>query len=179
MAKEKKITVVGAGYVGMSLSVLLAQHNDVTVLDIDSTRVDKINNRQSTIADTEIESFLAKKSLSSTATLDKQPAYKGANFIIVAAPTDYDTVSNRFDTSAVDAVVGNAVSLNQSALVVIKLTIPVGHTKSLQEPFETDRIFFSPKLLREGQALKDNLDPSRKDFIADTLFKRNPKVVGF
>jgi UDPglucose 6-dehydrogenase len=145
----------------MSLSVLLAQHNDVTVLDIDATRVDKINNRQSTVADTEIESFLAEKSLSLTATLDKQAAYEGASFVIVATPTDYDSDTNRFDTSSVDAVVGDALSLNQSALVVIKSTIPVGHTKSLQEKYKTERVIFSPEFLREGQALKDNLSPSR------------------
>ena len=161
MAKRIKITVVGSGYVGMSLSVLLAQHNDVTVLDIDAERVDKINNKQSTVADTEIESFLAEKSLSLTATLDKQSAYEGASFIIVATPTNYHSDTNRFDTSSVDAVVEDALKLNLNALVVIKSTIPVGHTKSLQERFETDRVIFSPEFLREGEALKDNLYPSR------------------
>ena len=161
MAEKTKITVVGSGYVGMSLSVLLAQHNDVTVLDIDAERVGKINNKQSTVADTEIELFLAEKSLSLTATLDKQAAYEGASFVIVATPTDYDSDTNRFDTSSVDAVVGDALSLNQSALVVIKSTIPVGHTKSLQEKYKTERVIFSPEFLREGQALKDNLSPSR------------------
>ena len=146
---------------GMSLSVLLAQHNDVTVLDIDGERVDKINNKQSTVADTEIELFLAEKSLSLTATLDKKVAYEDASFIVVATPTNYDSDTNRFDTSSVDAVVGDALSLSQSALVVIKSTIPVGHTKSLQEKYETDRVIFSPEFLREGQALKDNLYPSR------------------
>jgi len=161
LAERIKITVVGSGYVGMSLSVLLAQHNDVTVLDIDATRVYKINNKQSTVADTEIELFLAEKSLSLTATLDKQAAYDGASFIIVATPTNYDSDTNRFDTSSVDAVVENALKLNLDALVVIKSTIPVGHTRSLQEKFETDRVVFSPEFLREGQALKDNLYPSR------------------
>jgi len=161
LAERIKITVVGSGYVGMSLSVLLAQHNDVTVLDIDATRVDKINNRQSTVADTEIESFLAEKPLSLTATLDKQGAYEGASFVIVATPTNYDTDTNRFDTSSVDAVVEDALTLNLDALVVIKSTIPVGHTKSLQEKFESNRVIFSPEFLREGQALKDNLYPSR------------------
>ena len=161
MGKKIKITVVGSGYVGMSLSVLLAQHNDVTVLDIDATRVDKINNKQSTVADTEIELFLAEKSLSLTATLDKQSAYEGASFVIVATPTNYDSETNRFDTSSVDAVVEDALSLNQDALVVIKSTVPVGHTKSLQEKFGSDRVVFSPEFLREGQALKDNLYPSR------------------
>ncbi len=161
MGKKIKITVVGSGYVGMSLSVLLAQHNDVTVLDIDAARVGKINNKQSTVTDTEIELFLAEKSLSLIATLDKQVAYEGASFIIVATPTNYDSDTNRFDTSSVDAVVEDAFSLNLDALVVIKSTIPVGHTKSLQERFETNRVIFSPEFLREGQALKDNLHPSR------------------
>jgi len=145
----------------MSLSVLLAQHNDVTVLDIDATRVAKINDRQSTVADTEIELFLAEKSLSLTATLDKQGAYKGASFIIAATPTNYDPDTNRFDTSSVDSVVSDALDLNPNALVVIKSTVPVGHTKSLQEQHNTDRVIFSPEFLREGQALKDNLYPSR------------------
>jgi len=161
LAKKTKITVVGSGYVGMSLSVLLAQHNDVTVLDIDAERVGKINNKQSTVADTEIELFLAEKSLSLTATLDKQAAYEGASFIIVATPTNYDANTNRFDTSSVDTVVEDALTLNLDALVVIKSTIPVGHTKSLQEKFETHRVIFSPEFLREGQALNDNLYPSR------------------
>ena len=161
MAERIKITVVGSGYVGMSLSVLLAQHNDVTVLDIDAERVGRINNKQSTVADTEIELFLAEKSLSLTATLDKQAAYDGASFIVVATPTNYDSDTNRFDTSSVDAVVENALKLNLDALVVIKSTVPVGHTKSLQEKFGSDRVVFSPEFLREGQALKDNLYPSR------------------
>ncbi len=145
----------------MSLSVLLAQHNDVTVLDIDAARVDRINHKKSTVSDAEIESFLAEKALSLTATLDKQIAYEDASFIIVATPTNYDTSTNRFDTSSVDSVVGDAIGLNEKALVVIKSTIPVGHTRSLQERFETDRVIFSPEFLREGQALKDNLFPSR------------------
>ena len=161
MVTKTKITVVGSGYVGMSLSVLLAQHNDVTVLDINAARVDTINNKQSTVADTEIELFLAEKSLSLRATLDKQVAYEGASFIVVATPTNYDTDTNQFDTSVVGAVVGDALSLNQSALVVIRSTIPVGYTKSIQEKFETDRVIFSPEFLRESQALKDNLYPSR------------------
>ena len=161
MAERIKITVVGSGYVGMSLSVLLAQHNDVTVLDIDAERVGRINNKQSTVADTEIELFLAEKPLSLTATLDKQGAYEGASFVIVATPTNYDTDTNRFDTRSVDTVVEDALKLNLDALVVIKSTIPVGHTKSLQEKFKTDRVIFSPEFLREGQALKDNLYPSR------------------
>lgn len=145
----------------MSLSVLLAQYNDVTVLDVDKGRVESINNKRSTIADTEIESFLLEKELSLTATLDKQTAYHNANFIIVATPTNYDTNTKRFDTSSVDAVVDDALNLNDQALVVIKSTIPVGHTRSLQDRFQTERVIFSPEFLREGQALKDNLYPSR------------------
>jgi UDPglucose 6-dehydrogenase len=147
--------------VGMSLSVLLAQHNDVTVLDVEAERVGRINNKQSTVADIEIELFLAEKPLSLTATLNKQSAYEGASFIVVATPTNYDSDTNRFDTSSVDAVVEDALKFNVDALVVIKSTIPVGHTKSLQERFETERVIFSPEFLREGQALKDNLYPSR------------------
>jgi UDPglucose 6-dehydrogenase len=159
--KKFNITVVGSGYVGMSLAVLLAQHNDVVVLDVDPTRIDMINNNQSTVADAEIESFLAEKELSLTATLDKQGAYMGASFVVVATPTNYDPDTNRFDTSSVDSVVSDALELNADALVVIKSTIPVGYTKSLQQKHNTDRVIFSPEFLREGQALKDNLYPSR------------------
>ena len=161
MTNKTKITVVGSGYVGMSLAVLLAQHNDVVVLDVNSSRVEKVNKKQSTVADAEIEAFLAEKELSLTATLDKQAAYKGASFVVVATPTNYDPDTNRFDTSSVDSVVGDALELNADALVVIKSTIPVGHLKSLQEKHATDRVIFSPEFLREGQALKDNLYPSR------------------
>jgi UDPglucose 6-dehydrogenase len=156
-----KVTIVGSGYVGMSLSVLLAQHNEVTVLDVDPVRVDKVNRGQSTVSDADIENFLADRTLVLSATLDKEAACHGASFIIVATPTDYDTLTNSFDTSSVDGVVEDALRLNQEALVVIKSTIPVGHTKLLQEKFGTARIIFSPEFLREGQALKDNLYPSR------------------
>ena len=161
MANKKKITVVGSGYVGMSLAVLLAQHNDVVVLDVDPERVDMVNSKQSTVADAEIEAFLAEKELSLMATLDKKTAYEGTSFVVVATPTNYDPDTNRFDTSSVDSVVYDALELNSDALVVIKSTIPVGHTKSLQEKHATDRVIFSPEFLREGQALKDNLYPSR------------------
>jgi len=161
LTNKTKITVVGSGYVGMSLAVLLAQHNDVIVLDVDASRVDKINSKQSTVADAEIEARLAEKELSLTATLDKHAAYKSASFVVVATPTNYDPDTNRFDTSSVDGVVKNALELNSEAFVVIKSTIPVGHTKSLQEKHDTERVVFSPEFLREGQALKDNLHPSR------------------
>lgn len=161
MTERIKITVVGSGYVGMSLSVLLAQHNDVTVLDIDAERVGMINNKQSTVEDKEIQLFLSEKPLSLSATLDAYAAYEGASFIIVATPTNFDTGTNSFDTSSVDTVVEDALKLNPDALVVIKSTIPVGHTEMLQEKFKTERVIFSPEFLREGQALKDNLRPSR------------------
>jgi len=161
LTNKTKITVVGSGYVGMSLAVLLAQHNEVVVLDVDPSRVEKVNNRQSTVADAEIEAFLAEKELCLTAILDKQVAYDGASFVVVATPTNYDPDTNRFDTSSVDSVVKDALELNADALVVIKSTIPVGHTKSLQEKHGTDRVIFSPEFLREGLALHDNLYPSR------------------
>jgi UDPglucose 6-dehydrogenase len=131
------------------------------VLDVDPVRVDMVNSKQSTVADDEIEAFLANKKLRLSATLDKQLAYKGASFVVVATPTNYNPDTNRFDTSSVDRVVSDALELNSDALVVIKSTIPVGHTKSLQEKHSTDRVIFSPEFLREGQALKDNLYPSR------------------
>ena len=161
MVKKIKITVVGSGYVGMSLAVLLAQRNDVVVLDVDSARADRVNRKESTVNDAEIEAFLAGKELSLKATLNKQAAYEGASFVVVATPTNYDPDTNRFDTSSVDSVVSEALELNSDALVVIKSTIPIGHTKSLQEKYDTDRVIFSPEFLREGQALKDNLYPSR------------------
>jgi UDPglucose 6-dehydrogenase len=161
LSKKTKITVVGSGYVGMSLSVLLAQHNDVTVLDVDAKRVSKINNKESTVADKKIELFLAEKSLSLTATLNKQSAYRDASFIVIATPTNYDADINRFDTSSVDSVVQDALQLNLDALIVIKSTIPVGHIKSIHEKYHTNRVIFSPEFLREGHALEDNLNPSR------------------
>ncbi len=158
---KTKITVVGSGYVGMSLAVLLAQYNDVVILDVDPSRVNKVNNKQATVADSEIDVFLAEKKLSLTATLDKQIAYEEASFVVVATPTNYDSETNRFDTSSVDNVVRDAIELNANAFVVIKSTIPLGYTKLLQEKYSTDRIMFSPEFLREGHALKDNLYPSR------------------
>jgi len=161
LVDTSKITVVGSGYVGMSLAVLLAQNNDVTILDVDPQRVKMVNNRQSTVADAEIEVFLEERNLTLTATLDRESAYKDASFVVVATPTNYDPETNRFDTSSVDTVVEEALALNDKALIVIKSTIPVGHTRSLQEKYGTNRVIFSPEFLREGQALKDNLYPSR------------------
>ena len=161
MKNKIKVAVVGSGYVGMSLAVLLSQHNEVVVLDIDSERVDQVNKKLSTVSDSEIEAFLTERDLSLSATLDKKAAYEGASFVVVATPTNYDPDTNQFDTSSVDGVVEDVIELNPSALVVIKSTIPVGHTKSLQEKYDTGRVIFSPEFLREGQALKDNLYPSR------------------
>ena len=161
MIDKTKITVVGSGYVGMSMAVLLGQHNEVVILDIDSDRVEMVNKKKSTVADPEIEEFLAEKKISLTATVDKRMAYERASFVVVATPTNYDSETKSFDTSSVDGVVKDALELNSNALVVIKSTIPVGHTKLLQEKHATDRIIFSPEFLREGQALKDNLYPSR------------------
>jgi UDPglucose 6-dehydrogenase len=161
VTKIAKVTVVGSGYVGMSLAVLLAQNNDVIVLDIDVERVNKINNQMSTVADPEIETFLSNKKLNLSATLNKREAYTAADFIIIATPTNFDTVTKRFDTTSVDKVVGEALDLNQHALVVIKSTVPVGHTESINDSLCTQRVVFSPEFLREGKALLDNLYPSR------------------
>ena len=161
MSENTKVTIVGSGYVGMSLAVLLAQRNIVSVLDIDLERVKRINNRISTVADPDIERFLREASLSLYATTDKATAYADADFVVVATPTNYDPETNRFDTRSVDSVVDDALALAEQALVVIKSTIPVGHTRSLQEKHDTGRVVFSPEFLREGQALRDNLHPSR------------------
>jgi len=161
MSKKVKVTVVGLGYVGMSLAVLLAQRNDVTVLDIDSDRVARVNRGESTVADAQIEAFLKERNLSLSATLDPEEAYSGAKYVVVAVPTSYDPETNGFDTKAVDSVVLQAAVLAKDALVVIKSTVPVGHTQGLQTLCRTDRIVFSPEFLREGQALNDNLYPSR------------------
>lgn len=161
MAKKNKITIVGSGYVGMSLAVLFAQHNDVIILDVDPLRVDLVNKNLSTVADKEIEFFLAKKNLSLKATLDKIQAYKDADFVVLATPTNFDYDANFFDTSSVDQVISDALKYNEDTYVVIKSTVPVGYTKAMQEKHGTKRIIFSPEFLREGQALKDNLYPSR------------------
>ena len=145
----------------MSLAVLLSQHNDVCVLDIDQARVNQINNKESTIGDSEIEKFISSKQLNLVATTDKQQAYAESQFVIVATPTDYDEINNRFNTSSVDSVVEDALTMNNRASIIIKSTIPVNHTQHLQEIYQTERVFFSPEFLREGKALYDNLHPSR------------------
>jgi len=156
-----KITVVGTGYVGMSLAALLGQHNEVIALDIDSARVALINQGKSTVADADIQEFLDSRELSITATMDKKEAYEEAEFIIIAAPTDYDPETNYFDTSSVETVIDEAMALNETAAIIIKSTVPVGFTGSMKDKYGTARIVFSPEFLREGQALKDNLHPSR------------------
>lgn len=161
MTKNFRVTVVGSGYVGMSLGVMLAQQNKVTILDINEERVKMVNNRKSTVYDPEITNFLNTKKLNITATTIREKAYKDADFIIVATPTDYNEDSNFFDTSAVDSVVNDALSFNKNSLIIIKSTLPIGHTNKLNNRFNTNKIIFSPEFLREGQALKDNLYPER------------------
>ena len=161
MTDAIKITVVGTGYVGMSLSVLLAQHNDVVALDVDAARVALVNAGQSTVMDEDIKDYLADKALRLTATLDKAEAYADAAFIVVATPTDYDPETNYFDTSSVEAVIEDVLAYNHTAMIIIKSTVPVGFTSSMKQKFSTDRIVFAPEFLREGQALHDNLHPAR------------------
>lgn len=158
---NRKIAVAGTGYVGLSLAVLLAQHNHVTAVDIIPEKVELINNKKSPIQDDYIEKYLAEKELDLTATLDGETAYKDAEFVIIAAPTNYDSKKNFFDTSAVEAVIELVMKVNHEAIMVIKSTIPVGYTKSVRDKFNTDKIIFSPEFLRESKALYDNLYPSR------------------
>jgi len=156
-----KIAVAGTGYVGLSIAILLAQHNEVTAVDIISEKVEFINKRKSPIQDEYIEKYLAEKELDLTATLDAKEAYSDADFVIIAAPTNYDSKRNFFDTSAVEAVIKLVIEYNPEAIMVIKSTIPVGYTASVREKFHCDNVIFSPEFLRESKALYDNLYPSR------------------
>ncbi|MFN4262514.1 MAG: nucleotide sugar dehydrogenase [Thioalkalivibrionaceae bacterium] len=156
-----KIAVAGTGYVGLSLSVLLAQRHDVVALDIDAAKVDLINDRRSPIVDPDIEHFFAHKPLRLTATTDPRTAYPGTDFVIVATPTDYDTETNTFNTRSVESVIADVLRLAPGVPIVIKSTIPVGYTKALNARLGVDHILFSPEFLREGRALHDNLYPSR------------------
>src|SRR5690554_2593432 len=161
MEKTLNIAVAGTGYVGLSLAVLLAQHHQVTALDIVAEKVDLINAKKSPIADNEIEDFLANKSLSLKATTDPKTAYQQADFVIIATPTDYDTQTNTFNTRSVEAVIQDVLAINPNAVMVIKSTIPVGYSQTIKAKFNTEDVFFSPEFLREGKALYDNLYPSR------------------
>lgn len=159
--KDLKIAVAGTGYVGLSIATLLSQHHEVTAVDIIPEKVELINNKKSPIQDEYIEKYLAEKELDLTATLDAKEAYSDADFVVIAAPTNYDSKKNFFDTSAVEAVIKLVIEYNPEAIMVIKSTIPVGYTASVREKFHCDNIIFSPEFLRESKALYDNLYPSR------------------
>lgn len=173
---NRKIAVAGTGYVGLSLAVLLAQKNQVTAVDIVPEKVELINNKKSPIQDDYIEKYLVEKKLNLVATLDGASAYKDAEFVIIAAPTNYDSKKNFFDTSAVESVIELVIKANPKAIMVIKSTIPVGYTKLVREKYNTDKIMFSPEFLRESKALYDNLYPSRIIVSCDEKLREKAEI---
>lgn len=174
--KDLKIAVAGTGYVGLSIATLLSQHHQVTAVDIIPEKVELINNKKSPIQDEYIEKYLAEKELNLTATLDGESAYKDADFVVIAAPTNYDSKKNFFDTSAVEAVIELVLKVNPEAMMVIKSTIPVGYTESVRKKYNTKNIIFSPEFLRESKALYDNLYPSRIIVSCDEDSKKASKL---